>query len=162
MIQRIQTLFLLAVAGCMGAYLFLPIFLKVSEDGIQKMTLDSFGLYTWTANSDGSWDLLTHQYPYYIAIPAVISILVVFYSIFQYKNRLLQIKLGALIALLIMLAVGTAVFILLKNEMNFNPGVKGDYQIGFFIPLAALIFNSLANRFIRRDEKLVKSVDRIR
>jgi len=30
------------------------------------------------------------------------------------------------------------------------------------MPVAALLFNVLANKFIRKDEKLVRSVDRIR
>jgi len=162
MIQRIQTLFLLGIIGCMGAYIYLPIWEKISQDGVQKMTLDAFGFKTWTLNHQGGWDLLSHQFPYILAIGSVLVIIVTIYSIFQYKNRLTQIKLGALIALLVMITVGFSVYILLKNEMNFNEGMKGNYKIGFFIPLAALIFNSLANRFIRRDEKLVKSVDRIR
>jgi hypothetical protein len=54
------------------------------------------------------------------------------------------------------------VMILYRAEQLFDTGMKGDFEIGFFVPLLALIFNSLANRFIRRDEKLVRSVDRIR
>ena len=38
----------------------------------------------------------------------------------------------------------------------------GEYQVGFFLTPVAAICNILANRFIRRDEKLVRSVDRIR
>ena len=152
----------MGVAGIMAAYCFLPIWEKTSQDGVQKMTLDAFGFKTWTADNSGGWDLLSHQYPYLILIASCLVIGVVFYSISRYDNRITQIKLGALIAFLIMIAVGLSVFILLKNEMNFNEGVKGEYLIGFFIPLAGLILNSLANRFIRKDEKLVKSVDRIR
>ena len=162
MIQRIQSLILLGVAGCMGAYITLPVWEKVSVDGVQKMTLDAFGFKTWTANNAGGWDLLSHQYPYLIMIAALMVIGVTIYSIFRYDNRVTQIKLGALIAFLIMLPVVLSVYILFKNEMNFNEGAKGDYLIGFFIPLLALILNSIGNRFIRKDEKLVKSVDRIR
>ncbi len=162
MLQRIQTLFLLGIAGCMGAYCFLPIWEKTSQDGVQKMTLDAFGFKTWTANSSGGWDLLNHEFPYFILIGSCIVIGVVFYSIFRYDNRLTQIKLGALIAFLIMATVALSVYVLLKNEMNFNAGAKGNYLVGFFIPLGALILNSIANRFIRKDEKLVKSVDRLR
>ncbi len=162
MLQRIQTVLLLGVVGCMGAYCFLPIWEKVSQDGVQKMTLNAMGFKTWTANNADGWDLLSHEYPYLILIASCLVIGVVFYSIFRYDNRLTQIKLGALIALLIMVAVGLSVIILLKNEMNFNAGTKGNYLVGFFIPLGALILNSLANRFIRKDEKLIRSVDRIR
>jgi len=47
------------------------------------------------------------------------------------------------------------------NEM-LRPEMEGTYKLGFFLPAFALIFNVLSNRFIRRDEKLVRSVDRIR
>ena len=37
-----------------------------------------------------------------------------------------------------------------------------DMTFGLFLPAAALICNMIANRFIRKDERLVRSVDRIR
>lgn len=162
MIQRIQTLFLLGIALCMGVYIALPQWEKVSEASAQKMTLDAFGLKTYVLESENTWTLVSHEYPYYIAIFAALSIIVAIYSVFQYKNRLLQMKLGALIALLIMVTVGLSVYIIYSHEMDIDPGVKVRPQVGFFLPLLALIFNSLANRFIKKDEKLVKSVDRIR
>lgn len=162
MIQRIQTLFLLGIAICMGIYISVPIWEKVSTDGTQRMLLDAFGFKTYVLNDQNTWELVNLSHPYYIAIASALAILVAAYSIFRYDNRLMQIKLGALIALLIMVAVGIAVFIIYKNEMNFDPGVKSTPKLGFFVPLLALLFNSLANRFIKRDEKLVKSVDRLR
>lgn len=162
MIQRIQTLFLLGIAICMGIYMSVPIWEKISADGTQRMLLDAFGFKTFVLSEQSSWELVNTSFPYYIAIASALTILVAGYSIFRYDNRLTQIKLGALIALLIMIAVGITVFIIYQNEMNFDPGVKARPQWGFFVPLVALLFNSLANRFIKRDEKLVKSVDRLR
>ena len=83
-------------------------------------------------------------------------------SISKYKNRLTQIKLGALNSLLIAGAMGTSLYFTMNSEKIIDPAVQGSYQIGFFMPVAALIFNLIANRFIRRDEKLVRSVDRLR
>jgi hypothetical protein len=37
-----------------------------------------------------------------------------------------------------------------------------NYEMGFFLVIIAMICNILANRFIRRDEKLVRSADRMR
>jgi hypothetical protein len=37
-----------------------------------------------------------------------------------------------------------------------------NYEIGFFLVIIAMICNILANRFIRRDENLVRSADRMR
>ena len=36
------------------------------------------------------------------------------------------------------------------------------FKLGTMLPMGGLIFNSLANRFIRRDEKLVRDSDRMR
>lgn len=162
MIQRIQTLFLLGAAICLGAYISMPIWEKVSADGTKRMLLDAFGFKTYILNDENTWELVHSSYPYVIAIAAGLAILVVLYSIFRYDNRLLQIKLGALTALLVMIAVAVSVFVIYKNEMNFDPDVKATPQVGFFIPLVALLFNSVANRFIKRDEKLIRSVDRVR
>jgi hypothetical protein len=38
----------------------------------------------------------------------------------------------------------------------------GERGVGFYLPLLALILNFSANRLIRNDEQLVRSMDRIR
>jgi len=38
----------------------------------------------------------------------------------------------------------------------------GEYKLGFFLPIIALLFNFLANFFIKRDEDAVRSANRIR
>ena len=43
------------------------------------------------------------------------------------------------------------------------PSTSGiDDGLGLFLPVAALIFAVLANLFIKKDDKLVKSMDRLR
>jgi uncharacterized oligopeptide transporter (OPT) family protein len=43
-------------------------------------------------------------------------------------------------------------------------GIKPDYAggIGIYLPIVSLMFLVLANRAIKRDEKLVRSSDRLR
>ena len=50
------------------------------------------------------------------------------------------------------------------NGLNESLGmeVAGSYKAGFWAILVAMVMNMLANRFIRKDEALVRSVDRIR
>jgi len=43
-----------------------------------------------------------------------------------------------------------------------NSADQGTFLPGFYAIIAALVCNALANRFIRRDEKLVRGSDRIR
>jgi hypothetical protein len=40
--------------------------------------------------------------------------------------------------------------------------LKAVYWIGFYMPVAAIAFQFMANRGIKRDEALVKSVQRLR
>ena len=50
-----------------------------------------------------------------------------------------------------------------RGQQEFAPDSMGQYMLpGFFLPAIAMVFNILANRFIRRDENLVRSVDRLR
>ena len=102
-------------------------------------------------------------YPYSISGGlALIAILIAFTEIFKYKNRLTQIKLGMLNSIVMVASLILLVVLSYLDQQVLMPEIRGIYQLGLFMPAAALIFNSLANRFIRKDEKLVRSVDRIR
>ncbi len=161
MIQRIQSVFLLLMALTMLAMLFVPIWVKGDPETGEIVILNAFNL-SYEDQSGLVPQVIATKNTIYISIIAVVSAAVAFFSISRYKNRLTQMKLGALNALL----VGGTV---LLNYLFSNKGsamMPGDYpeeyKIGFFLPVIALIFNSLANRFIRRDEKLVQSANRMR
>lgn len=165
MIQRVQTIFLFLLSICMFMMLFFPIWEKLSIDQQEKVALNAFYMVQYTIDSDAEnpgYQLLAETGTYFIAILSAIAGLVALFSIFQYKNRLTQIKLGFLNTLLIAATLGVSIYYMFQGENLFNPEVRGDYKVGFFLPALALLLNSLANRFIRRDEKLVRSVDRIR
>jgi drug/metabolite transporter (DMT)-like permease len=104
---------------------------------------------------------------FYIAILAVFSALVAFYSLSQFKNRLKQIKLGALNSLLMAGVLGLILYFSRQGEdmlpqSNQTAAGFDNYGVGFFLVIIAMICNILANRFIRRDENLVRSADRMR
>jgi hypothetical protein len=98
----------------------------------------------------------------YIGILAILSALVALYSIFQFKKRLLQIKLGFLNSLLLSAVLGT-IFLGIKagDDLLKDQGSE-DFLVGFYLPIIALLLNLMANRYIKKDEALVRSVDRIR
>ena len=54
------------------------------------------------------------------------------------------------------------VYLTYNAQSEILPNILGEYKLGLFMPAIALILNSIANRYIRKDEKLVRSVDRIR
>ncbi len=88
-------------------------------------------------------------------ISAVISLA----SIFLYNNRKLQFVLGRVNIILNFLLLGVFVYwsLMVPGEMEISE--KG---IGMFIPVLSIVFLVLANKAIKKDEDLVKSVDRLR
>ena len=154
--QRIQTVYLTFVILALLAMLFLPLWIK-------EVTASSFTITALYANiSDNGMDLIEY-FPYtFISIAIVLAILITILEILQYKNRLNQMKLGALNSLMMSVVLGLSLYFIYSTNNSWYPEVAGSYQIGAFMPAFALVFNMLANRNIRKDEKLVRSVDRIR
>ncbi len=156
MIQRIQSVFLLLLAIAMIVLLFLPIWQETVPQTDQQLELTAFQLTNTAGGNPVSISSIA------IGILAILSACVALYEIFQYKNRLTQIKLGMLNTLLIAALLGAIIYYSLYVGEDINPAVQGEREIGFYFPVVALLLNSLSNRFISRDEKLVRSVDRLR
>ncbi|MFC5272154.1 DUF4293 domain-containing protein [Adhaeribacter terreus] len=160
MIQRIQSVFLLLIALCMVAFLFLPIWSKTDAETGTSATLTAFSL-TQTATA-GTEAAATSTNTIAIAILAILAGAVAIYEIFQYKSRLTQMKLGMLNTLLMAALLGTTVYYAYYVGEEMIKGAPGEREAAFYLPFLALLLNALANRFIRRDEQLVRSVDRLR
>jgi glucan phosphoethanolaminetransferase (alkaline phosphatase superfamily) len=160
MIQRIQTVFLFLVGVCMILFLILPAWELVNPETGEVYKLYSVFMVHLPAGSNTPEYI---YYPYSISGGlAVISVVLAFVEIFKYKNRLTQIKIGMINALIMVVSLVLLVVLSYYDQFELMPEVPGKYHPGLFMPAAALVFNSLANRFIRKDEKLVRSVDRIR
>ena len=88
----------------------------------------------------------------YAQIAAFIAIFFITYSILQFKNRSKQLLMNQFSKLF--LSISFFIIFFQKGEML---PAKGLFL--FILPYGLLI---LANLFIRKDEKLIKSADRIR
>ncbi len=158
MIQRIQTIFLALLAIAMVAMVFMPVWAKESTETAQTVVLDSMGM-VYSENGE----IKEQTNTMYIAGMALLIASIAVGSIFSYKDRSKQIKLNLLNAFLLFALAGiNAFWVFYEGKSMFAPEQIGHLGIGFYLPLVALICNSLANRFIMKDEKLVKSVDRLR
>lgn len=159
MLQRIQTIFLLLVIICMGLTFFFPLWTLLAEDGSKIYELFNLKLNSYSS-VDGS---LTELYfPYsFVGSLAIASITIAIIEITKFNNRLLQMKLGALNAMLMAATMGLSVYFA-TDLITSGASNGGIYGLGLFLPAAAMICNIIANRFIRKDERLVRSVDRIR
>ncbi len=159
MIQRVQSLFLVGVVTCLIATLFFPIWQKIDSATQSGITLDALGTEIYSTDTGHQEDSFPAMI---IGILAAAGAAVALLEIFQYKNRLNQIKLGALNSLLMAAVLGFSVYLTFELEKEFPSQNQGEYLMGMYFPAIALILNLLANRFIRRDEALVRSVDRLR
>lgn len=162
MIQRAQSIFLFFVGICMGVSVFTGFWHESSSDSKQKVELTAISLEQQTMSAAGAPVTTSSTTTIYIALLAAGVLVVAYYSIFQYKNRLLQIKLGALNSLLMTAMLGVVMYLSYNAEKIVDPLNNGKYEIGLFSLIIAIILNMLSNRFIRRDEKLVRSADRLR
>ncbi len=89
----------------------------------------------------------------------ILSGILSFLIIFVFKNRKLQFVLGRINILLNLILLGVFVYLSLNLPGEALVSEKG---IGQFIPVITIVLLVLANKAIKKDEQLVKSVDRLR
>jgi glucan phosphoethanolaminetransferase (alkaline phosphatase superfamily) len=151
--QRIQTLFLVIVIISLVASIFLPIW------GVQEgnKTHELYPLHFTTTENGAK---ISQYYPYCLtAILAIASATLAFISVRKFKQRVVQMKLGALNSLFLM---GTILSSIVFSNQLMKTFEGGQYGLGLWLPGVAVIFNLVANRFIRRDERLVRDSERLR
>ncbi|WP_192346519.1 DUF4293 domain-containing protein [Algoriphagus sp. Y33] len=158
MIQRLQSVFLFLVAVAMGLTLGLDLWVQEVADSGEIWDLNALFLEQRSA----AGEVLQTSSNWYIAALASFVGLLAIISIFQYRNRGRQMMINMMNSLLMVGLV--AIVFLITNSQNTELAAtdNGEYQIGFWAILVAMVCNMLANRFIRKDEALIKSVDRIR
>ena len=146
MLQRIQTLLLFLATLALGALAVSP-FLSVTQ------SMEGSGFF-----SDGIFDI--HDHLLFMVLFSV-ALLITLFSIFSYRNRPLQLKLNTWSRWAVLLGYA-ALFVLLflrENEVltqGFRPGV------GLFLPPVFWVLSLMASKHIKKDENLVKSMDRLR
>jgi O-antigen ligase len=89
----------------------------------------------------------------------VILVLTGLLSVFSYKNRKRQILLNNISIIINVLLVGILIYWLLNLSGGIQIPEKGIEPI---FPLIAIVCLFIANMYIKKDERLVKSVDRLR
>jgi glucan phosphoethanolaminetransferase (alkaline phosphatase superfamily) len=157
MIQRVQTIFLFLIAVGMGVTLSTQLWMQGDVDG-DYWTLSAFML----TNLDQGGEVIQSSSKWYLAALAVLAAILALASIFQYRLRSRQLLLN-MINSLVMVSLVAATFLTTNGINEAIQGEDGgDYGIGFWSILVSMVMNMLANRFIKKDEALVRSVDRIR
>jgi peptidoglycan/LPS O-acetylase OafA/YrhL len=141
MIQRIQSLWLL-LAGVAGLLTYkLPIWSGILQDGSVKNFLGTENLIYFAAN--------------------IATVLLAFAAIFMFKNRKLQKNMAWLGFLLSIVLIALEVYIATGYEKDLNLK-QSSWKFGAIMPILMIIFFFLAVQGIRKDEKLIKSLERLR
>ena len=146
MLQRIQSLFLLLAGGMAFALLGIP-FAGTPE------RVDASALF-----SDGAYSI--QDSPALLAFYLLGGVLAIV-SIFLYKRRTLQIRIGIFAFIAILIGMVMTVLLFLQDPI-MEQSTQPDDGLGIYAPFVALVALLLAQRFIRKDEKLVRSMDRLR
>jgi len=83
-------------------------------------------------------------------------------AIFMFKRRDLQLRMGYVVIIISVLLPLVAVLLMYnENTATADTSLINDAS-GIYLPIVALIFGVLGNRFVKKDDKLVKSMDRLR
>ena len=134
MLQRIQTIYLLFVFLVqLAGFIFLPQRLLYSGVSVEV------------------------NQSYILLISNILLIFFPFWNIFQFRNRKRQFVLNRVLLLI--------TFGVLFNQCigYFNSDTNETHQLLFsVVAIFTIIFISLANKAIKRDEDLIRSADRLR
>jgi hypothetical protein len=90
----------------------------------------------------------------------IASAILALITIFLFKNRKLQFVLNRLNILLNLILLGIFVYRILN--LSGGTEIVSEKGIGVILPIISIVLLVLANRAIKKDEDLVKSVDRLR
>jgi len=158
MIQRVQSIYLGLAIVCGILTFVLPFAHFYSGDvklaeyiftgvlNVQSETFESSGPYS---------------FPAYVFCS--LAVLIPTASLMMFKKRPVQIR---LVRLGFLVSLGFIVYLLFAsdkiNDTVFEGSTEVLYHAGFYMPVISLVFYFLALRGIKKDEALVKSLDRIR
>lgn len=140
MIQRIQTVWFLIATLLLGLTFLFDIYKQTSIADLANLSLGN--------------DLLG-------IITVSVAMLLSFYTIFLFKNRKKQITF-AWFSIISALVAFAYLYIACDRYTEQYNIVDGHYWIGLFMPLLSLVFLFMGLFGIRKDQKLIKSLDRLR
>jgi hypothetical protein len=154
MIQRIQSIYLLLAVIAIGTLFFFPLAeLLVNKDSL--LLFRYRGLYEL---KEGKEILSVATYP--LAFLFSINLLLSLFAIFKFKNRKFQMKLCIYNSLLNIASLGLAYYYVALGFSKMEAVVH--YKIFALMPIVASILSFMAYKGIQKDEKLIRSIDRIR
>lgn len=149
MLQRVQTLFLIIAIGLTVAFFFIP-----------------FGYAPVVDEATGQSMLKPLKCSEFIGliVPSVVSIVLMIVTIFTYRNYPLQKLFAVLSCIALIATVGVVIYAVVSPYIDSNPEVTiaTVWGGGGLFLVAAVIAVAAAYHYISRDQRLIRSYDRIR
>lgn len=149
MIQRIQTLFLLIALVLQALLFFQPLAVLQLDDA----TFYEIFVKGYVFNNQ-------IQYSVSLLIFTFITLLLNLVIIFLYKKRILQMRLAVYNTILLIGLQGVIAYTIYATSDNLNAEIFLQYAA--ILPIIIAILHLIAFKYIKRDEELVRSADRIR
>jgi len=152
MIQRIQTIYLLAASILLGLMIQNPIASFLIDDKVYDLL--SYKL----VNSADEKDMIFTNYP--LAVLIGIAAVLALVTIFFYKNRKLQMRFTLfnwILTLSIYIMIGYYYY-----QIQSVKEVLFTFRVQIVFPLIAFILLFLAFKGIKKDEEIIQSLNRIR
>lgn len=155
MIQRIQTLYLVLAAISAIIMFFFPLAVFYGDH--------NFELYVYQLHFfDPDPSLGVSEY---FLLPLLGTVVMIIFfslmSVFSFKNRkrqLVFIRVNMALSFILLAGFFFGYMGLLEGQVNSAP----EYKFASFMPALVLMFLLLANRGVQKDEKLIRSMDRLR
>lgn len=131
------------------------------------VALAAFATYTLTLYAGKTADtavaekILLLADDFLLVIPIIAIGILAIICIFLYKNRTLQFRLS-LLGMFLSIGFIFLEYFRVEGFKKDNLIQAGSYQLGALLPIVMVIFFFMAARGIYRDQKLIKSMDRLR
>lgn len=149
MLQRIQTVFLIIAIGFTIAFFFVPFgYAPVVDETTRQFLLQPLKCTEFIE----------------LIVPSALSIILMVITIFLFRNYKLQKLFAVLSCISLLVAIGVVIYAIVRPYIDSNPDVTiaTVWAGGGLFLVAALIAVATAYHYISRDERLIRSYDRIR
>jgi len=168
MLQRVQTIYLFLVIACVVTIIFFPIYTFTITGDFNTVIAEfnKFGMQTINITEPSNNGFLPFYLLYvFIALFALRGILL-------FNNRKKQIRVirvgfivNSIVAgfyLIYPMVKKSSIETLFKEKALVIEKIEVGHGVGYYLMFASLAFFLLAIRGVKADEKLVKSLDRLR
>lgn len=161
MIQRIQSIYLFIVS----VMSIVVLFCNIGSYTLDGRTIADFSNFTFTAYDD--FKVLQSAGPWALGVLLIVVSFLSLISLVLYRRRLRQLRLTIISSILLvgyLLTYAFFAFVYHEKLLLINDEHEISFRLALMgcMPVILLILNILAIHGIRKDEALVRSLDRIR